>query len=490
KSYARADPPVALAKALLASTDRWKEIPALNSISEGPIITPGGRLICTSGLDQETSILFDISDIEVSVPDHPTKEDARAALDELLELLSEFAFADGASRSVALCELLTPFVRPLLPAAPMFINEAPKAGSGKSQLARVSGLLATGRAPAVMNQPENAESEAKRLFSMLMEGASVAVIDNIERPLRSDLLCSILTEPTIRDRVLGASKTATVPTASTWIATGNNLRVVGDLTRRVLSCMIDAGVERPEERAFKRNLDQYTLDHRAQLVSAALTVVKAYLVAGERVEVTPFNSFGVWSAMVREPLVWLGEADPCSTRTRISERDPIAQGLGNFLEVWDSLFGEEPMTAGAVLQVVNSGDSEQPDIEEVFRSVTGDGRMPNAHQLGRYLTRFEGRIERGRKIVKDGTRKRASVWKLVKTPDSEFDFGVSLRVSAQKVPTQKKKNQKEKGSVSSLQNNLSGRDLLSQNSQTHPVDLTDASKPDSNEKPTGGSIVI
>ncbi|MGH3099581.1 MAG: hypothetical protein ACRDPU_01215, partial [Thermoleophilia bacterium] len=58
---------------------------------------------------------------------------------------------------------------------------------------------------------------------------TIAVIDNIERPLKSDALCSILTEPLFKDRLLGATKTVSAPTNATFVATGNNLGIEGDL---------------------------------------------------------------------------------------------------------------------------------------------------------------------------------------------------------------------------------------------------------------------
>jgi hypothetical protein len=36
-------------------------------------------------------------------------------------------------------------------------------------------------------------------------------------------------------------------------ATGNNLQIQGDLTRRILICQLDAGVKRPETRTFTRD---------------------------------------------------------------------------------------------------------------------------------------------------------------------------------------------------------------------------------------------
>src|SRR5262249_37834867 len=125
--------------------------------------------------------------------------------------------------------------------------------SGKTLIATVSGYIVNGRAPAMMSQADDSEGERKRLFASLLEGSLIPVIDNVERGFASDAMCSILTEPVFKDRVLGVSKTATAPTCTTWFITGNNLTINGDLTTRVLACRIDPEVERPEEREFKIN---------------------------------------------------------------------------------------------------------------------------------------------------------------------------------------------------------------------------------------------
>jgi len=92
-------------------------------------------------------------------------------------------------------------------------------------------------------------------------------------------------------------------------ATGNNLVVIGDMTRRTLVCSLDAGVERPENRTFKAPdpIDVVRGD-RAKYVVAALTVLRAYHVAGRPEQGTiPLGSFEVWSRRVRDALIWLGE---------------------------------------------------------------------------------------------------------------------------------------------------------------------------------------
>ena len=50
--------------------------------------------------------------------------------------------------------------------------------------------------------------------------------------------------------MLGLSRQVDVPTSALFTATGNNLILEGDLTRRSMRCELDAKVERPELREF------------------------------------------------------------------------------------------------------------------------------------------------------------------------------------------------------------------------------------------------
>ena len=141
----------------------------------------------------------------------------------------DFPFVDEAARSVALAAVLTMLVRRMLRAAPLFAFDAPKMACGKTLIATVASYIATGRGPYLMAQVADATDERKRLLAALLEGPAAVVIDNVELPLRSDALCIALTEPTFTDRLLGASKTATVETNCCFVATGNNLIIAGDL---------------------------------------------------------------------------------------------------------------------------------------------------------------------------------------------------------------------------------------------------------------------
>ena len=120
--------------------------------------------------------------------------------------------------------------------------------------------------------------------------------DNIEHPFGSPSLCSVLSQREFKDRILGGSSTATVSTESCFLATGNNLTFIGDLTTRTLLCQLDPQVERPEERSFSIDLHKYIPEHRPQLVKAGLTILRAYHVAGKPAQdIKQFGRFEEWS---------------------------------------------------------------------------------------------------------------------------------------------------------------------------------------------------
>ena len=142
-------------------------------------------------------------------------------------------------------------------------------------------------------------------------------IDNMERALGGELLCSLLTEPEVTIRILGESRVPALPTNFLFMTTGNNAEVKGDMRRRMLLCGLDPKSESPEKRSFEVDLYNYIPLHRGELITAALTILSAYHCAGQPNQgLEPYGSFSQWSDWVRSALVWLDCADPCLTRAR------------------------------------------------------------------------------------------------------------------------------------------------------------------------------
>ncbi len=421
------DPPDRVCQIILKSSP-WDGLPALTGIIEAPTIRPDGSLLTAPGYDPATGLLFDPGDTTFPpIPDAPTRADAEAAVRVLLEPYKAFPFVDEPSRSVALSSILTILVRRMLRAAPLFGYTAPDSSSGKTLLSNVPSYIATGRLPYLVSQARTPEEEEKRVLAALIECPTALTIDNVERPLQSDTLCSIITAPVFTGRVLGLTKTATVETNCMLSATGNNLAVAGDLNTRALFCRIDPKCERPQERHFAVNLDTWVPSHRGELVAAALTIIRAYLVAGEPKPQAPNfgDGFGDWQRFCRFPLLWIGRADPVATRERIEASDPVRQKLRALLAAWHDYFGEDRTSVAAAIKAATSNSPQAGDLlgekaavlNQAMKAVaSGEKDSINPTRLGKFIGNHEDRIVGGLRFVQDGERGNAAYWKAKKLP--------------------------------------------------------------------------
>src|SRR5262249_17760185 len=152
----------------------------------------------------------------------------------------------------------------------------------------------------------------------------------------------------------------------TLFATGNNIRLSGDVTRRGLVCNIDAMDERPELRAFDFNPIEYVLADRGKYVAAALTIARAYRERCGNASCSPIASYEEWSAMVREPLIWLGMDDPVKSQDQAHKDDPKRSAARELIAQWSEHFGTTKdykaaeIIAKAVEKVPN-WNSDEPD---------------------------------------------------------------------------------------------------------------------------------
>lgn len=405
------DAPVRIAEVLMASHGDWKA-PALVGTIEAPTLRPDGSILETPGYDVATGLLYDPGDTEFSpIPQAPSLEDAQAALKTLLQLLGGFPFVSPVDRSAVLAAMLTALVRKSLPSAPLFTFSAPKMRSGKSLLADLGAMLATGRPCAMLSQAGDPEEDRKRLLGVLIKGDSVVVIDNVEHPLGGAVLCQILTQEAIQDRILGESRMVTAPTSVTMYATGNNLIIEGDLTSRVVPCVIDPAMERPEERDFPLDLYTYVPRNRGKLVAAALTILRAYHVAGRpSLGIPRWGGFDAWSSLVRSSLVWVGMPDPAAGRSRAEALDPVRSGLKAFLVAWFDAVGPRGLTLSDLVRE-SEADGRSALRETLAEICPQKNGAYNIRSLGKYLKSYVNRVEGGYRLVQLGLdRNHSAVW--------------------------------------------------------------------------------
>ncbi len=175
-------------------------------------------------------------------------------------------------------------------------------------------------------------------------------VDNVDRAIEGSELCSTLTQSSRRVRPLGSSAMVSVPTRATITATANNALIRGDLVRRSLVARIDTRAERPDARRFDQDLLADTDAQRRELVAAAQTIVRAYCLAGETVDLSGFGSFEDWSDTVRAALVWLGLPDPVASVERLRGQDPTREALTAIAANWHRAFGGEPTPVATAVE--------------------------------------------------------------------------------------------------------------------------------------------
>jgi len=418
------DCPTRIATHLIARCE-WEHFPVLTGVINTPTLRPDGSILDTPGYDDETGLLFIPEGIDFGkIPLNPTKDDAHEALDLLLDLLRDFPFEENESdgdyqntnRSVALSSILTAQIRKSIPTAPIHGFSAPKMASGKSLLADVVALITSGNCCTMLSHAENEAEEKKRLIAVLLEGDPVVCFDNIERPFGSPALCIVLTQEKYKDRILGETKTTEALTNISFLATGNNLTFIGDLSTRALMCKLDPKVERPEERSFDIDLREYIRNNRAKLVRAGLIILRAYHVAGRpNQNIKPYGRFEAWSNWVRSAIVWLGETDPCLSRKEIESADPVRIALGNLLAAWYSLFDDMGKKINDVIKRAENKDEKSESLYESLIEIAPDGKGGiNGRSLGKKLAQFKGRIESGYRLEQLPPNQGVAMWRVKK----------------------------------------------------------------------------
>jgi len=411
--WTEVNPPMAVAQTILSRAGDWR-FPRIAGVITTPTLRPNGTILAEPGYDEATR-LYHLADPDLrlhSAVNVPTRADAEKALKLLEGLLTEFPFVDTVSRAVALSGLITPVVRGALSVVPLHAFKAYTAGTGKSYLADVASAISTGRpCPVASAAPDEAETE-KRLVGLLLAGFPISSLDNVNGELGGDLLCQAIERPLVRIRPLGRSDIIEIESRATLFATGNNLRVRGDMVRRTVMCSLDAGVERPELREFKADPIAAVMADRGRYVSACLIIVRAYAAAGSPGPLKPLASFEDWSGAVRSALVWLGCADPAKSMETTREDDPELTELRELIGLWHASLGPGGYTAREARDQASSRvetrmgeptDYRFPEFRDCLHRMFAERGEVNTKRLGNWLRSREGRVVDGRRLKRGTT---------------------------------------------------------------------------------------
>jgi len=238
-----------------------------------------------------------------------------------------------------------------------------------------------------------------------------------------------------------------MPTKAAFFATGNNLVFQGDITRRALVCSLDPECERPEKRTFANNPREVAKRNRAALLHNALTILRAFHVAGrpQPEASVPFGGFEVWSQLVRGALLWLQQADPVQTVEKTRASDPKLEAKLAVISQWREVIGVEseasvkevisiatepkrrgyPDNRSASIAPLSPNAFLNDDFREALLAVAGIRGSISSGSLGKWLAANVNRVfrlneENGKKsepfrfVKLDKARHGVAIWKLEK----------------------------------------------------------------------------
>jgi len=224
--------------------------------------------------------------------------------------------------------------------------------------------------------------------------------------------------------VLGSSVNAgSLPNGALVLFTGNNLAVMGDTCRRVLTCRLDARVEHPSRRAFAFDPVQFVKARRPRLVRAGLTLLRGYLSSGAAPKGRPLGSFEAWDVLVRQTVCWLADTqsavelgDPNATSEAADAVDETKGQLAEVLSAWSDAFGAAPVTAQAAVSFCEPLDFCDNDGPGAALRQAFDGLKRHQHEaitakrLGKWLSANRDKVAGNRRFESFKDRKDVTLW--------------------------------------------------------------------------------
>lgn len=439
KQWVATHPPKDVAAAI-RKRGEYPGIRPLDAIIESPTLRPDGSLLDRPGYDAATRVLLLPGVDFPKIRDEPLIEHAHKALAALCEPFKEFPWTRPEGMYVPIAAILTLAARTAIQGSiPAIVFDSSVAGAGKTLLSGTVTASYTGRWAEGNTFPDDPVEMEKSLGGEAMSGAAIVDFDNVEGLVESPPLLKVLTaRDRTRLRVMGSNTKISVRWRALIILGGVNIVLGRQMSRRSIVARLEPAQERPEEReGFALDLPRWAPANRTRLCAAALTLLRAYVVAGRPDPgVRLLGSFEEWTALVARAIVWAGGLDVTRCRPSTSQGgdDPETEALRVVLPRWQALtrahgVEREGMTCGELLKVLypggrRPGRDEPPDGYDELRDAlealaspkrSGGSSIPTAASLGYRLRAIKGRWIASKSFINraptDGNR--AATWAVV-----------------------------------------------------------------------------
>ncbi len=416
-------PPALVVRIALDLPPDRRKLPHLEAIRSTPPISETGEIRTTSGVSD--GIFYDGSAGEILVPEKPTLEDAKNAWCYLLNtVFCEFPFRAEVDRAVLLALLVTLVTRHEFGTAPAFVIGARLPGTGKSLLAEIAILIATGaRAPNVGFDNEDVAEIRKVLTTYIASGAQAILFDNTEGEIGNAHINRALTAEVWGDRILSTNTAFEGRINTTFIFTANGAVIKGDARRRFVRILLEVpDCENPEMRPIKnRRLAATVMQNRPQIVSALLTIIKAHRADGMPGDCF-LGSFDQWALRVGRLVQWITGLDPTSVQSTLAEDDPDQLARHMVIQRLEAWFGDSEVSTAEVYTAWRCDPMDPAndriyspdllDLHDAIRRLSRSERMSKI-AFGRMLSDLTDRQVGDRTLRKQVRHKSQQVFQLV-----------------------------------------------------------------------------
>jgi hypothetical protein len=407
-------PPLHVVRDMLVQPD--SQLPILARVVEAPVFASDGSLHVKPGYNATSQCYYaPANGLQIPrVPQRPTSKQVSRAVKLITEeLLGDFPFVGDAERAHAVALLLLPFVRELINGpTPLHLIEKPAPGTGAGLIAEMLTSPFLGHPASVMAEGRDDDEWRKRITAKLMTGESIILIDNIRSDLDSSALSAALTGLSWEDRILGHNRMVKIPIRVIWVATGNNPGLSNEMARRTARIRLDSGEGQPWLRTNFRHPDlrAWSVEHRPELIWAALTIVQAWIVAGKPDGKIIMGSFEHWSNVIGGILEASGIPGFLENIHQLYDQsDAEGQAWKAFVTEWHKQFESQEVGVSELYKIVAPINGDPIDLN--LRD--GNDRSQKT-RLGRLLTQKRNRRFGDLKITDVGRKQGAQQWKLVK----------------------------------------------------------------------------
>ena len=318
---------------ILSAGESSHSVRELLSLTNYPVCAGTGFKVVSEGWNPEFGAYYDPT---VKIEVNRNVETIQAVL---ADLVHDFPFATDSDRINFYGLLLTPIIRPGLGGnVPIHVVHSPLERTGKTKLIEeVLGGVILGRPTPAMQFSASEEERDKRILALLTRAENIIHLDNLRNYIDSASLASLTTGTTYMGRILSRSEMVTAQNNLTIAASGNNVKMTGELSKRCVSIQLMPVSDHPENRTDYEHPDlrAYVTAVRPAVLGCLLGMIENWRTKSQPLYTSTLGGFEKWSHVVGGILAVNGlEGHRGNQSEWLARTDSAAEELRAFVDLW------------------------------------------------------------------------------------------------------------------------------------------------------------